>query len=125
MFALNLALCVLIPLLLGLAVSCYLQSASLKLLTDLCLTQLRADFWVKVLNVLYLGVPILLSLFFAPNLLTAEPAYVAQRSLMLAILGMVSAILIVAYRIMSGVNAQNKAVATLTSPPASKANWLS
>lgn len=99
----NFALHILIPLVAGFAVSLYLQRASLNLLGDLCMTAQRADFWVRILNVLYLGVPLLFSMLFSPQLDLADTAYVAQRSMMATLLGLVSSVLVVAFRVMRSV----------------------
>ncbi len=104
MLIINFAIVILIPLCAGLAVSWYLHNASINLLSDLCMTAERADFWVRVLNVLYLGVPLLFSLLFTPQLELADTAQLAQRSMMATLFGLVCSVLVVALRIMRSVN---------------------
>ncbi len=53
-----------IPLLAGLAVTFYLRNVTRKLLVDLCGTDDRASFWLRTTNILILGAPLAMVLFF-------------------------------------------------------------
>ena len=77
-------------------------------------------FWVRVLNVLYLGVPLLFSLLFTPQLELADTAQLAQRSMMATLFGLVCSVLVVALRwIMRSVNpAQLPCTSSQASTPA-------
>ena len=62
-----------IPLLAGLAVTFYLRNVTRKLLIDLCGTDDRASFWLRTTNILMLGAPLAMVLFFGDTNFGALP----------------------------------------------------
>lgn len=90
MEALNFIVEVSIPLVLGLTASLYLKNVTTRLLLDLCGTQDRSEFWVRVTTILMSGVPLVLALAFGrsgnPDAATGE---VARHALLMATLGIV------------------------------------
>lgn len=93
-----------IPLLLGLGVSLYLKNVTRRLLADLCGTQDRSDFWVRVSTILITGIPLLLALAFGqssnPEAIAGE---VARRALWLSTFGIVIAVGLLSRAIMRSV----------------------
>lgn len=93
MNALNFIIEVSIPLLLGLTVSLYLKSVTTRLLLDLCGTQDRSDYWVRVTTILMTGTPLVLTLAFGRSgNLCAAAADVARHALLMTTLGIVVAV---------------------------------
>ncbi len=82
-----------IPIVIGLAVSLYLRGVTTHLLVDLCGTEARSDFWVRVTTILITGAPLVLALAFgrsgSPD---AEIGDVARRALLMTTLGIVIAV---------------------------------
>lgn len=62
-----------IPLLAGLAVTFYLRNVTRKLLLDLCGTDDRANFWQRTTNILLLGAPLAMVLFFGDSIDAGTP----------------------------------------------------
>lgn len=55
------------PVSIGLAITCYLRAVTLRLLTDVCGTRDRAEFWVRVSAVLTVCMPLSLVLLAATS----------------------------------------------------------
>ncbi|CAH0442614.1 hypothetical protein [Ralstonia pseudosolanacearum] len=93
METLSLVVEVAIPMTIGLTVSLYLRGVTNRLLVDLCGTQTRSDFWVRVTTILITGTPLLLALAFGlsgrPDAATGD---VARRALSMSTLGIVIAV---------------------------------
>lgn len=75
---------ILIPLLVGLAISLYLHSVLRKLLIDLCSTAERSDFWVRLSTILITAFPVLLSLWFGQSSLPAATLAEVLRATLIA-----------------------------------------
>lgn len=93
-----------IPLLLGLAATCYLRDVTRHLLTEICGTGERAEFWVRVIAVLTTATPIVLVLLcgYTPGGTTGYPeaAYIILRqTLWLSLGGIVGAVGVLAHAI--------------------------
>ncbi|MHC6083014.1 hypothetical protein ACYT85_07210 [Ralstonia solanacearum] len=104
METLSLAVEVAIPIAAGLAVSLYLRGVTHRLLVDLCGTQARSDFWVRVTAILITGIPLLLVLAFGrsghPDAVIGD---VARRALSMTTLGIVIAVGAMARAIMGSI----------------------
>jgi hypothetical protein len=55
------------PVLIGLTITCYLRAVTIRLLTDVCGTRDRAEFWARIVAVLILCVPLALVLVTATS----------------------------------------------------------
>lgn len=66
-----------VPLLFGLSVMAYLKSVTRRLLTDLCGSDDRAEFWVRITTVLVASTPLALVLLFGklPSTCPADSNY--------------------------------------------------
>ncbi len=93
-----------IPLLVGLSVSSYLRSVTTRLLNDLCGTQDRSVFWVRVTAILMTGFPLLLVLTFGrsgnPAISTGD---VARHALLMTTFGIVVSVAVLAKMIMDSI----------------------
>jgi hypothetical protein len=86
-----------LPLLLGLAVTYYLRDATRTLLSEICGSDQRAEFWVRVIAVLTAAPPLILVLFCGDTLNgvdgSPEAAYlVLRQTLWLSLAGVVGAV---------------------------------
>lgn len=90
-----------IPVVIGFAVSRYLQEVTTRLLCDLCGTYDRSEFWVRVNAIMITGIPLILSLAFGRS---SNPGaaieVVARHALMMTVLGIVVSVAVVARMIM-------------------------
>lgn len=93
-----------IPLCLGLILSAYLGKVTTRLLQDMCGTQDRADFWVRITSVMLVAMPLAAVLMFGRS---GNPAFssaeVARHALMLSTLGVMLTVALLAKTIMKRV----------------------
>lgn len=97
---------IVIPFVLSLAVTNYLQGTSRRLLEDLCGTKDRAEYWVRITAILTIATPVLLVLMFG-NAPTEKcfsggsgcVAEIIKQAVCLSLGGIILAIVVVASRI--------------------------
>lgn len=87
-----------LPSLLGLAVTLFLRQALYRLLCDLCHTAERARFWERVIGVLMLAAPLVWVLWFGSTRPEDLVALVRQ-TMALSLTGVVLAVLMVAWQL--------------------------
>jgi predicted outer membrane lipoprotein len=91
---------IVIPLLVGLAVSRYLRDVLRRLLIDLCGTAERSEFWVRVTTVLISAFPVLLALWFGhSDARDANLASVLRTALIMTTAGIVAGVAVMAWSI--------------------------
>ncbi|WP_426167740.1 hypothetical protein [Pseudoduganella sp. R-34] len=91
---------IVIPLLVGLAVSRYLRDVLRRLLVDLCGTAERSEFWVRVTTVLITAFPVLLALWFGhSDARDANLASVLRTTLIMTTAGIVAGVAVMAWSI--------------------------
>ncbi len=88
-----------IALLAGGLAAYYLKAALTGILTDLCGTAGRADFWWRTSAILLLGLPLLLVLFFAANPVFSDPALALRDAFRLSLIGVLAAVGLLSRRI--------------------------
>lgn len=88
-----------IALLAGGLAAYYLRTALTGILTDLCGTAGRADFWWRTSAILLLGLPLLLVLFFAANPVFSDPALALRDAFRLSLIGVLAAVGLLSRRI--------------------------
>lgn len=88
----------LVPILVGLLVACYLRTVLCRMLTDLCGTAERAEFWVRVSAVLMAAVPLLFVLATSANPLACSTGELAcaigllRRTCIYTLIGVLAAV---------------------------------
>ncbi len=110
----NFAVEISIPLIAGLLISLYLKSVTTRLLADLCGTQDRSEFWVRIANILVVAVPLMLVLIFGRSgYSTATAGDVARHALTLTLVGIVVSVSFLARAVFKGIP---KPLAQTTTP---------
>ncbi len=100
----NFAVEISIPLIVGLLASLYLKSVTTRLLADLCGTQDRSEFWVRITNILIVAVPLMFVLIFGRSGdPTAAAGDVARHALTLTLVGIVVSVGFLARAVFKGI----------------------
>ena len=94
--ALLVLLQVAVPLLCGLAVTAYLRGVTRRLLLDLCGTDDRAEFWVRITAVLNTAAPLALVLLFGHDCSNAPAGEIVRQSLSLSLIGILVGVALLA-----------------------------
>lgn len=105
------------PILLGVCASLYLKDVTAKLLVDLCGTQERSDFWVRITTLLTITGPTLLVLAFGNVGGTGIPmGEILRHTLSLSLLGIVISVAFLARTIWKNIPQPPQAAPQTLSP---------